>query len=169
MSGVGRDPEYLYAFPVAKPLRVLNGESLETGQLSRLGTDQRGDRPLVGDVLDLDLAADRVHGQVAKDRGAGGCFDIEPELVFVQQQDSHVALDVTLALEEGGVAAGPRFQRLDVVGDLALQVLGGIGATDDQLAARGAVEHPSAFTQDPVLGVDLGQQGGSHPYSLSLG
>ena len=49
----------------------------------------------------------------------------------------------------------PRRQRLDVVGQLPLQVLGRVGPADDQLAALGAIEQPALLAQLPVLGIQL--------------
>ena len=57
-------------------------------------------------------------------RGLG----IDQELVVGEAQDPHVALHLALAVEQRRVAALPRLERLDVVGQLSLQELGGLGA-----------------------------------------
>ena len=62
---------------------------------------------------------------------------------------------MALAVEQRRVLALAGLQRLDVVGQLALQVLGRLGAGDQQLAAGGAVEQPALLAQLPVLGVEL--------------
>jgi hypothetical protein len=78
-------------------------------------------------------------------------------------------LDVSLALEQRRVAAEARLERLDVVRELALQVLRRFRPFEDQLAAPGAVEEAGPFAQDAVLGVDLGHRGCSHTHIVSLG
>ena len=46
----------------------------------------------------------------------------------LEPQHPHVGLHVALAVEQGRVAAAARGERLDVVGELALQELGGVRA-----------------------------------------
>ena len=62
---------------------------------------------------------------------------------------------MALAVEQGGVAALARLERLDVVGELSLQELGGVGARDEDRAPLVALQHPRALAQDPVLAVEL--------------
>ena len=74
---------------------------------------------------------------------------------MAQAEDPHVGDEVALAIEEGGVAALVGLERLDVVRNLALQVLGGVRSLDQQLAALGAVEEACALAHRPVLAVEL--------------
>ena len=46
----------------------------------------------------------------------------------------------------------PGLERLDVVGDLAVQELLGLGAGERELAALGAVDEAAALGQGAVLG-----------------
>jgi hypothetical protein len=80
---------------------------------------------------------------------------VEQDLLGGRAQHPHVGLHVALAVEQGGVEALARLQRLDVVGQLALQVLGGVGAGDGDDAALGAVEQAAFLAQLPVLGIEL--------------
>ena len=54
--------------------------------------------------------------------------------------------------EQRRVAALAGRQRLDVVGHLALEEHGRLGALEQQLAAVGAVDQPHALAQTLVLG-----------------
>ena len=62
---------------------------------------------------------------------------------------------MALAVEQRRVAAVARLERLDVVGHLSLQVLGGVGALDQELAAAGAVDQAAALAQLAVLRIQL--------------
>ena len=77
------------------------------------------------------------------------------DFVIGQPQHPHIGLHVPLAIEQRRVATLAGSKRLDVVGELALQVLGRFGPLQQQLAASGAIEHPALFAQLPVLGVEL--------------
>ena len=59
-------------------------------------------------------------------RGLGA----EPELLRGQAQDPHVGLHVALAVEQRGVAALTGLEGLDVVGELALKQLCGVGTRE---------------------------------------
>ena len=72
-----------------------------------------------------------------------------------QAQHPHVGLHVALAVEQRRVAALTRLKRLDVVGDLALQVLGCVGPGHEQHAAPAAIDQPALLAQLAVLGVQL--------------
>ena len=62
--------------------------------------------------------------------------------------------EVALAVEQRGVAALLRLERLDVVGELALQVLGGVGPADEQ--HRPVPDDESGLlAEGPVLPVEL--------------
>ena len=130
-------------------------EALEATELGRAGPDQREDRPLLTDVLDLDLAADAVGTQVGEDGGGRVGLEVEPDVTVREPEDAQVGLHVPLAVEERRVAALAGLERLDVVGELPLQVLGRVGAADEDLAAPGAIEQPAFLAQLPVLGVEL--------------
>ena len=67
--------------------------------------DQRGDRPALARVLDLDVAADAVGAQVLEDARGGAGLEIDPDLIVLETQDPHVRLEVSLAIEQRGVAA----------------------------------------------------------------
>ena len=70
-------------------------------------------------------------------------------------QDAHVGADLALAVEQRRVATGAGLERLDVVGQLALEELGGLGAADGELRPGGAIDQPRALAERPVLRVDL--------------
>ena len=70
---------------------------------------------------------------------------VEQQLV-ARVEDAQVAEHLALVGQEGGVAARAGLERLDVVGDLALQEVLDLGAGERQLAALGAVEQPAAAT-----------------------
>ena len=72
----------------------------------------------------------------------GGGLEVEPDLAGAQPQHPHVGLDVALAVEQRGVAALASVEGLDVVGELALQVLGRLRSRDREHAPLGAVEQP---------------------------
>ena len=112
-------------------------------------------RALVGDVLDR-----RRRGRSCTSSGGAGrrrrrsprCRSRSRRAV---RSDAHVALHVALAVEQRRVAALAGRERLDVVGELALQVLGRLGAGDRDQPPVGALERSGALAQDPVLGVEL--------------
>ena len=75
---------------------------------------------------------------------------------------------MALAVEQRRVAALAGLERLDVVGQLPLQVLGRLGPLTQQLAPLGAIEQPALLAQLPVLGVELDCHGFGHtPSSLA--
>ena len=76
------------------------------------------------------------------------------------------ARQVALAVEQRRVAAPVGLERLEVVGELALQVVGGVGAADQQAASLPRQE-PGLLAEGPVLPVelDLGR-GLGHPERL---
>ena len=75
-----------------------------------------------------------------QDRLAVDGLEVEPEPALREVEDAHVRGEVALAVEERGVAALTVLDRLDVVGQLTLQVLGGIGAGDQHAGAVPAQE-----------------------------
>ena len=72
-----------------------------------------------------------------------------------RRSSAQVALHLPLAVEQRGVAALAGLERLDVVGELALEVLGGLGAAELELAPVGAIEETRLLAQQPVLAVQL--------------
>ncbi len=118
---VSCDAENFRAVPVAVTLSVLRPESLEAHELDGARTDHREQRPALADVLDLDLAADAVHPQVLEDGFPAARIEVEPGSVApIEVEDTHVRLQVPLAIEQRRVAALTRGEGLDVVGELAL-------------------------------------------------
>ena len=75
--------------------------------------------------------------------------------ILADPQHPHVGLDLALAVEQGGVAAFARRERLDVVGQLTLQELRGLAAADHEARPAGAIDQPGLLTQGAVLGVEL--------------
>ena len=82
---------------------------------------------------------------------------------------------MALAIEQRGVAAVPGLERLDVVGQLALEVFGGVRPTDAQdrpiteektrLLAESAVlaiqlNLRRSLGHEPIVGLGLGRPGG---------
>ena len=79
------------------------------------------------------------------------------EQLAVRVEDPQVAEHLALVREEGGVAAGPRRERLDVVGDLTVEELLGVGAGQRELAALGAFDQRAAARERLVVGLrDVG-------------
>src|SRR4029078_7875898 len=68
---------------------------------------------------------------------------------------AHVGFNLARAVEQGGVTARARRERLDVVGDLPLQELGRLAAADDDPRQVGALDHPRFLAQRAVLGVEF--------------
>ena len=100
---------------------------------------------------------------MGEDGGGRVGLEVEPDVAVASAEDAHVGLHVALAVEERRVTALVRTERLDVVGELALQVLEGIRAADEDLAAPGAVEQPAFLAQLAVLGVELDCRRFGHP------
>ena len=69
-------------------------------------------------------------GAGRRGRGLGSRSSQKPP--SARPQDPHVGLHVALAVEQRRVAALARLERLDVVGQLPLQVLGGVGPADQR-------------------------------------
>ena len=89
---------------------------------------------------------------------------VEQELVW-SVEDPEVAEQLALWGEERGVAAGPRGERLDVVGDLAVEERLGFAARERELPALGAVDDATAFGDGGVLGGRCG--GGGHDFKIA--
>ena len=87
---------------------------------------------------------------------------VEQDLLLARPQHPHVGLHVALAVEQRRVLALADRERLDVVGQLALQVLGPVGPEDGDRAAAGAVEQAAFLAQLAVLGIELDGRHGSH-------
>ncbi len=65
-------------------------------------------------------------------------------------------LHAPLAVEQRRVAPGAGLECLDVVGELALEVLGRLLSVDREHPAALAAKGSGGLAQDPVLGVELG-------------
>ena len=139
---------------------MLAGQGRGAGRLGRRGPDQRGDRPGVRGLLDLDLAADAVHPQVSHDRLDRLGLGVQPDLAGAQPQDPHVGLHVPLAVEQGRVTALVRSHGVEVVGQLALEELGGVGPLDEHDSAP-AAEEAGLLSQGAVLAVQLDREAAS--------
>ncbi len=70
-------------------------------------------------------------------------------------QDAHVGLHVALAIEQGGVGALVRLERLDVVRQLSLKEIGGFGAGDEDRPPLVALEQARVLAQRSVLAIEL--------------
>jgi hypothetical protein len=92
--------------------------------------------------------------KVPEDGGRGAGLEVEPDLAGLEEQDAHVRLEVTLAVEERCVAAPLSFQRLDVVRELALEILDGVRALDEQSGPRPG-EKAGLLAQRPVLPIQV--------------
>ena len=79
---------------------------------------------------------------------------VEPSLPAAQPQDPHVGLHVPLAVEQGRITALVGSQGLDVVGQLALQELGGVGPLDEHDSAP-TDEEAGLLSQGAVLAIEL--------------
>ena len=113
-------------------------------------------------VLDGDVAADRVHREVAKDRGERLRLDPDADVVG-RAEHPHVGLHLALAVEERRVGALAGLERLDVVGQLPLQVLGRVRAADHDDAAR-ADRSTGLLAKRAVLPIELNRN--AHPPSV---
>ena len=91
---------------------------------------------------------------MAQDGVAGDRLGIDLES-GLGAQHAHVALHVSLAVEQRRVAALARGERLDLVRELTLEVVGGLGTADPQRPALLALEDARALAEDSVLGVEL--------------
>ena len=80
----------------------------------------------------------------------------------------HIGLHAALAVEQGGVGAGSGLECLDVVGELALQVLASLGSGDGDHAPPLAGQHAGRLSQYPILGIELNRGRGIHPTILAV-
>jgi hypothetical protein len=104
------------------------------------------------DASGLDIAADPVGVEVSDQRVCGGRLGVEKEPVRSGPGDPHVGLDAALAIEQRRVEGAVDFERLDVVGHLALEEFGSVRTRDFD---PGPVEcdPPGLLADLPVLGV----------------
>jgi hypothetical protein len=86
---------------------------------------------------------------------AGIGLGVKPQTLGVKPQNAHIRLHLALPVQEGRIAAFPHGQRLDVIGELALEVLDRVRAAYEELAPLGAIHEPRPFAQDAVLPVQL--------------
>ncbi len=92
-----------------------------------------------------------------EDARGGAGLEIDPDLIVLQMQEPHVRLEVSLAVEQRRVAALLSLERLGVVGELALQVLGGVRPADDQSCALPR-QIAGLLPQGAVLPVELNRR-----------
>ena len=126
--------------------RVLDGRRLDLERGVGGRTDEREEGALGGHVGVTHVAADPVHGYRADEGGENDGLGVDPDPVLAAE-DAHVAAHLPLVGEQRRIAALARAQRLDVVGHLALEELGGFGARQAQLAAGGAIDESGALTK----------------------
>ncbi len=81
-------------------------------------------------------------------------FRLDEDLGLRQAEHAHVGLHAPLAIEQGRVHALSRLEGLDVVGQLALEVLGGVRAIDVQPSTLAAGES-CLLAERPVLPIKL--------------
>ncbi len=77
------------------------------------------------------------------------------DLLRGRPQHPHVGLHVPLAVEQRRVLPVPDLQRLDVVGQLPLQILRPVRPAHEQHPAPGPLEQPAFLPQLPVLRIQL--------------
>jgi hypothetical protein len=104
---------------------------------------------LVGRVPRGDLSAQAVHLEGVGQSAAAGRLGVHQQPVGRQAQDAQVGAQLALVVEHGRIAALTGLEALDVVGDLALEELGGLRSVE--------LEHGPARTRDQcgVLGEQL--------------
>ena len=120
----------------------------------RLGLrpDQRQQPQLERALVELNVAPELVAADHVEELLQRDALGVEQQLV-AQVEHPHVAEHLALVREEGGVAAAPRLERLDVVRDLAVQEVLRLRAGQRELAALGAVDETAGLGQRPVPGV----------------
>ena len=101
-------------------------------------------------VLPLDVAAQRVGGEHVVDHRVPNRLCIEPQKV-IGPQDPEIGAQLALVVEDHRVAAAARSERLDVVGDLALEELHRARAADHELRAIGAIDQSGGLGEQLVL------------------
>ena len=130
--------------------------------LARGGADERQERARLGHVLVLHVAAERVGAEHVLEHGVPDRLGVEPEPV-VAAQDPQVGAELALVGEDGGVAALPGRERLDVVRHLSLEEVRRLAAAHEELRAVGAVHQPGGLGDQLVVAC------GDHKPSVLLG
>jgi hypothetical protein len=136
--------------PVLLDEGVLDIRQLDPERVARPRPDHRQDRPLAGDVLRPQVAADAVGPDHVLEHGDAAPWMIYPDPVGTAQ-DAHVHADLALVAQQQRVAAGPRCESLHVVRHLSLEEVGGLGAAEDQHPAR-AFDDAGCVAKELVLG-----------------
>ena len=90
--------------------------------------------------------------------GARGGLGVHQQPVGGQAEHPHVGAELALVVEQGRVAALAGRERLDVVGHLALQELGGLGSAQLDHRAAGALDEAGVVGEQLVVG------GGDHAF-----
>ena len=154
---VGGDGEDLDPAALGVALGMLRRKRGHTRNVGGGGSDQRGDRPVRGRVDDLDVATDLVHLEVLAKGSGGHRLRVEPEgpgVRLAQAKGSHVGHEVALAVEQRRVAPLVGLDRLEVVRELALQVVDGVRPADQQDSSLPRQE-AGLLPEGPVLAVEL--------------
>ena len=140
-AGVGADRAQRDVGHLGLAVGVLGlGQVGHRGHSRGVGTDQGDQATLQRALVQLGVEAEAEaadHVEQALQRHALG---VEREL-GARVQDAQIPEHLALGGQERRVAAAAGVQRLDVVGDLALQEALGLRAGEGELAALGAVEH----------------------------
>jgi hypothetical protein len=123
----------------ARVRMLLAPQALPAGDAPRLRADQREQRRLERALVQLDVAAELVPADHVEQLLQRRALCVEQQLV-AEVEHAQVAEHLALVGEERRVAAAAGLQRLDVVGDLALQERLRLRAGQGQLAALGAVD-----------------------------
>ena len=95
-------------------VRVLGRAQLDPGRRLGLGAQQRQQTALQRALVQLHRVADAEAAHHVEQLLQGDALGVEQDLVS-RVEDADVAEHLALGGEEGGVAAGPGRQRLDVV------------------------------------------------------
>ena len=157
---VGRDEQDRRAAELGAAVGVLGGGQVaRTGDVAGVRADDRQQPLLERALVQLGVPADRAAAEMVEERLERRALGEQQELV-AGVQDAQVAEHLALVRQQRRVAAGAGGERLDVVGDLAVEHLGGLPAGERELAELGAVEDAGARGERPVGGVaDLGRRG----------
>ena len=123
------------------------------GQLERGRADQRQQAAFQRSLVQLQVVADAEAADQVEQRLQRRALGVEQQLLL-GGQDPQIAEHLALGGQEPGITALACRQRFDVVGDLALEELPGLGAGQRQLAALGAVEDAARLGGHTGAGLD---------------
>ena len=129
---------------------LVGSQAPGAGDGSGLGPHQGEQRALQRPLVQRNVVAHAEAPDQIEQLLQRGALGVQPQLV-AEVEHPQVPPHLPLVGEEGGVAASPRLEPLDVVGDLAVEELLGLGAGKRQLAALGSVEQPAGGGDDLVF------------------